>query len=119
MINPITFSRKTYIPKPSKKWVKNDEGCTRFYTYILKLENDRFYVGHTRELLPRVLEHKESITRSTAGGRPKLRYFEILSSREAAQLREHELKFLLSHNRREFFRIIAEFQTLLAQVDMN
>ena len=29
------FTKKQYTPKPSNAWKKNDEGVSKFYTYIL------------------------------------------------------------------------------------
>jgi predicted GIY-YIG superfamily endonuclease len=119
MVNIITYPRKHYIPKPSKKWLKNDEGCTSFYVYVLKLDSGEYYVGQTRDLKVRVFEHQEGLTISTAGGNPKLRYFEILPTRSAAQIREHEIKLLASRNRRELIKMISEFQELVSKVDKN
>jgi predicted GIY-YIG superfamily endonuclease len=83
----------------------------------LKLDSGELYVGQTRELKERILEHREGTTRSTAGEHPKLRYFEILPTREAAMRREHEIKVLLRNNRREIFRMITEFHALISEVD--
>jgi len=118
-MNTIAYARKPFTPKPSGKWLKKDEGYNRFYVYILKLEKGYLYVGQTRELKERILEHKEGMTPSTAGEHPKLRYFEILPTREDAQIREHEIKALLSSNRREVVRMITEFQSLISEVDKN
>lgn len=56
-----------YIPRPSQAWSKNDEGVDNFYTYILKLENGDFYIGQTREIRERMVEHKTGRIISTAG----------------------------------------------------
>jgi putative endonuclease len=115
------------IPNPQKsfnltfpdRWLKHDEGCSKFYVYILKLAHGELYVGHTRELKERLLEHKEGMTRSTAGENPKLRYFEILPTREAAIARELELQHLQKNNRRELVRLMAEFQSSMSLVDLT
>ena len=116
-MNSVSTLKKSYIPHPSNSWIKKDEGITKFYVYILKLDNGQIYVGHTRELRERMLEHKEGVTRSTAGEHPKLRYFEILPTREKAMLREQEIKLLIKNNRREIFRMITEFRSLISEVD--
>ena len=116
-MNLVSTQKSKYIPHPSNSWRKKDEGITKFYVYILKLDNGDLYVGHTRELRERMLEHKEGITRSTAGEHPKLRYFEILPSREKAMIREQEIKVLIKNNRREIFRMITEFRDLVSEVD--
>jgi predicted GIY-YIG superfamily endonuclease len=118
-MNTISFPQKTYTTNFPEKWLKKDEGCSKFYVYILKRENKNLYIGYTRELKERFLEHKEGVTPSTAGEHPKLRYFEILPTREAAKNRETELQHLLRYNRRELFRIMTEFQSLVSQVDLN
>ena len=116
-MNSVSTPQKSYIPHPSNSWRKKDEGITKFYVYILKLDNGELYVGHTRELRERMLEHKEGITCSTAGEHPKLRYFEILPTREKAMMRESEIKFLIKNNRREIFRMITEFRDLISEID--
>lgn len=116
-MNSVSFLQRPYTPNPPKFWRKKDEGINKFYVYILKLDRGELYVGQTRELRERILEHKEGITRSTAGEHPKLRYFEILPTREAAMVREHEIRNLLKTNRREIFRMITEFRNLISEVD--
>jgi len=116
-MNLVSAKQNKYVPHPSNSWRKKDEGIAKFYVYILKLDNGYLYVGHTRELRERILEHKEGASRSTAGEHPKLRYFEILPSREKAMIREHEIKILIKNNRREIFRMITEFRDLISEVD--
>ena len=81
-----------YRLEHSDTWAKGDKGAERFFVYILKLDDGYFYVGQTRELRERLSEHRDQKTASTAGRNPKLQYFEILPTREAAELREAELK---------------------------
>lgn len=118
-MNSVSFLQKGYTPHPSKYWGKKDEGSKKFFVYILKLDSGELYVGQTRELRERILEHKEGITPSTAGENPKLRYFEILSTRKEAMSREHEIKYLVKNNRREIFRMITEFHALISEVDKS
>jgi len=108
-----------YVPNPSKFWSKRDEGVNRFFVYILRLENGELYIGHTRELQERMLEHRDGGTASTAGKNPKLRYFETLPTRESAMLRENELKEILKSNRRAIYRIISDFRELISEVDQS
>lgn len=118
-MNTITSTKKSNTSRFPQQWAKNDEGCSKFYTYILKLQKGDLYIGHTRELQARLLEHKEDLTHSTAGEHPKLRYFEILPTREAARNRELELQHLLKNNRRELIRLMSEFRSLVAQIEFN
>jgi len=70
-------------------------------------------------LRPRLSEHIDKKTKSTAGKNPKLKYFEILNSREAAELREAELKKLNEKNPREIRKMVISFQDLIKEVDLG
>jgi putative endonuclease len=112
-------AKKPYIPKPSKAWAKRDEGAKKFYVYILKLNDGDYYIGQTREIRERMMEHRDGRTPSVSQREPKLQYFEILGSRESAMLREKELKNIAKKNRREIVRIIREFQDVIKELDYN
>jgi predicted GIY-YIG superfamily endonuclease len=103
----------------SKAWEKADEGVGRFFVYVLKLDNGEFYIGHTRELRERLSEHRDGKTTSIAGRQFHLQYFEVLSTREAAELREVELKKLRDKNPRQIRRMIIGFQDLLREVNSD
>ena len=105
--------------KPSKFWAMRDEGVDAFYVYILKLDNGSYYVGHTRELRERMLEHKHGSTVSTAGKHPKLRYFEVLPTRETAMTREAEIEKIRKKNNREILRMITRFNDLVRELDFQ
>ena len=111
--------KEHYTPERSKAWIKGDKKTTRFFVYILKLDNGNFYVGHTRELRERMSEHRDNRTVSTAGRNPSLQYFEILPSREAATSREAELKELVASSPRQIRRIIIGFQDLIRLVQLD
>jgi predicted GIY-YIG superfamily endonuclease len=113
------IARGVYVPNPSKFWSKRDEGVNRFFVYILRLENGELYIGHTRELRERMLEHRDGNVEATEGKNPKLRYFETLPTRESAMLRENELKEILKNNRRAIYRIIGDFRELISEVDQS
>jgi predicted GIY-YIG superfamily endonuclease len=117
-MNSIT-TKSAYIPNPSKSWSKKDEEVNRFFVYILRLEDGRLYIGQTRELRERMLEHKDGTITSTAGKKPKLRYFEILPTRQSAMSRENELKEKIRSNRREIYRMISDFRELISEVDLS
>jgi predicted GIY-YIG superfamily endonuclease len=119
MMNTSINTLRTSAQHFPQKWIKNDTSCNQFFVYILKLENGEFYIGHTRELQERLIEHKEGLTTSTAGKNPKLRYFEIFQTREAARDRELDLQNLLKRNRRELIRIMVDFQLLVYQIDLQ
>ncbi len=121
---PRTFYRRKrkniqYTPNPSKYWNRKDEVADAFYVYILRLNNGLFYIGHTRELRERMLEHKSGSTISTAGKQPKLLYFEVLKTRKEAMIRESEIKKIYKKNNREILRMITRFYDLTRELDFE
>jgi predicted GIY-YIG superfamily endonuclease len=106
-------------PKPSKAWAKKDEGVDAFYVYILRFDNGLFYIGHTRELRERMLEHKSGTTVSTSGKHPKLLYFEVLKTRTEAMIRESEIKKIYKKSNREILRMITRFYDLVRELDFE
>jgi putative endonuclease len=110
---------KQFNPKPPKVWAKKDEDAHAFFVYILKLDNGVFYVGHTRELRERLLEHKDGTAVSTAGKHPKLQYFEVFPTREAAMIREAEIKKIRRKDNREILRMILHFYDLIRELDFD
>jgi len=113
------FIKRPYVPNPSKAWARRDKDTDKFYVYVLKLDNGDYYIGQTREIRERMMEHRDGRTSSIGTRKPKLQYFEILGSREAAMSREKELKDIEKKNRREIVRIIREFQDITQELDYN
>ena len=111
--------KEHYRLEHSDTWAKGDKGTERFFVYILKLEDGDFYVGQTRELRERLSEHRDQKTASTARRNPKLQYFEVLPTREAAELREAELKKLKDSNPRQIRRMIISFHDLIREVQLE
>ena len=101
----------------SEKWNKRDQVAERFYVYILKLDGGKFYAGQSRELRERIDEHKDGKVKSTTGRNPKLNYFEVLPTREAAELREAELKEIIDSNPREIHRLIVSFRADVRELE--
>ena len=108
-----------HMVEHSDAWIKGDKGADRFFVYILKLDNGDFYVGQARELRERLSEHRDQKVASTARRNPKLQYFEILPTREAAELREAELKRLRDSNPRQIRRMIIGFHDLIREVKLE
>jgi len=103
----------------SKAWEKGDKEATRFFVYILKLDGGEFYIGHTRDLRPRLFEHKDGTTPSTKGRTIKLQYFEILPDRNAARIRESELKIIRDSNPRIIIQMIIDFKDLTNELNYD
>ena len=100
-------------------WAKADKEADTFFVYILKLDDQSFYVGQTRELRERLSEHRVGRVHSTAGHRFKLQYFEMLPSRKAAEMREAELMKLNNSNQRQIRRMIISFLDLIHEVEQE
>lgn len=66
---------------------------------------------------PRLSEHRDGKAKTTAGQNPKLVWFGIVKSREAATSMEVELKKLIDSNPREIRRMIISFQDLVKELD--
>ena len=65
-----------------------------FYVYILRSEKDKKrYIGFTKNLDRRLIEHNSGLIKSTKNGRPlTLIYIEEYSSKTEAINREKEIK---------------------------
>ena len=66
-----------------------------YYVYVLKLDEKggkRFYIGYTKDLKSRMLQHENGYTRSTKGRNPKLIYYEAYMDKYLAINREKGLK---------------------------
>ena len=103
----------------SKAWEKGDKGIEKFFAYILKDDRGEFYVGQTRDLRIRIGERRDGKTKSTAGRKLKLQYFEEVSSRKSAEVKELELKKLLSSNERKIRKMIQDFQDRVREVQID
>lgn len=122
-----TLKRKSVEKKPSspvriehsKAWEKGDKGVEKFFVYILKDDKGGFYIGQTRDLRIRLGEHRDGKTKSTSGRNLKLQYFEEVSSRKSAELKEVELKNLVNSNERKIRKMIQDFQDRVREVQIN
>ncbi len=112
----ISGPSSKYKLEKSEAWAKKDKEADRFFVYILQDKNGQFYVGQTRELRPRLWEHKDGKTRSTAGREMELRYFEVKGSREEAAKREVELKRLVDTDERQVRKMIIDFKDNIGEV---
>ena len=74
-------------------WGKKDRQANAFWVYLLELDGGQsLYAGQTRNLMRRMQEHGDGTTKTTAGRRPVLAWFEQVATREAAVKREADLK---------------------------
>ena len=114
-----TNRRGKYEPEYNAKWEAADEEGDVFFIYILKLDGGKFYAGHTRELRERLSEHRDGKTKSTAGKRPRLVWFDTVDTRGEAAEAEAVLKELIDKNEREVRRMVTEFLDLIREVDTD
>ncbi len=113
----VAERKRTYKTEASDRWAANDEGIDEFYVYILRLREGGFYVGHTRDLRARVMEHKDGQVPSTKGRDPKLAWFATGQSRVVVATHEAELKSLVKRNERAIRNMIIKFQDLVGEVE--
>jgi len=80
-----------------------------FYTYVLKNENDKIYIGQTSNIEDRIIRHNDKTTNNKTsfthknGGEWDLVYKEEFETRSEALKREKELK---SYQGRKYIREI-------------
>ncbi len=69
-----------------------------YYVYILRLSNNKYYIGQTNNITNRLIRHQTGQVKSTKAFRPvELLYQEEFESRSESVKREHDLKALKSH----------------------
>ena len=90
-----------------------------FYVYILKLNDGKFYVGQTRELRERLLEHKDGLVKSTVNTNPKMVWFTTVNSRESAERAENRLKQINKRDPREIRRMVINFKAMVMELDFE
>ncbi|MYC97526.1 MAG: hypothetical protein F4X14_21445 [Caldilineaceae bacterium SB0661_bin_32] len=105
-------------PETQQK-ANRDAIATEFFTYILKLEGGLFYVGQTRELRERLMEHRDGLVKTTSGKNPRLVWFTTVSSREQSLALESKLYRLNKRNPRDIRRMVRSFQDLVEELDFG
>ena len=92
-------------------WVRKDRQSDAFYAYVLELDDGKsLYAGQTRNLMRRMQEHCGGTTKTTAGRRPVLAWFEQVPSRQAAVEKEAELKHRIDTQPEEVRQMVEQFQ---------
>ena len=118
VVNQESIGNK-YIPRSYNAWQKEYEPEEIFYVYILNFDNGSYYIGHSRELKDRLLEIRNDNNISEFGKEPKLQYFEIHPNRQAAMIREAEIKEIYKNDNREISRMITRFSDLVQELDFS
>ncbi|MDE0206651.1 MAG: GIY-YIG nuclease family protein [Candidatus Tectomicrobia bacterium] len=92
-------------------WGKKDRQANAFWVYLLVLDGGKsLYAGQTRNLMRRMQEHGEGTTKTTAGRRPVLAWFEQVPTRQAAVEREADLKHRIDTEPQAVRQMVAEFR---------
>lgn len=92
-------------------WGRKDRMSDAFYVYLLELDGGKsLYAGQTRNLMRRVQEHCAGTTKTTAGRRPVLAWFEQLPTRQAAVEKEAELKHRIDTEPADVRLMVAAFR---------
>ena len=92
-------------------WGRKDRQANAFWVYLLELDGGKtLYAGQTRNLMRRVMEHGEGTTKTTAGRRPVLAWFEQMSSRQAAVEKEADLKHRIDTQPQAVREMVEEFR---------
>ena len=92
-------------------WGRKDKKADAFWVYLLELDGgESLYVGQTRNLMRRMQEHDEGTTKTTAGRRPVLVWFEQVPSRQAAVEREADLKHRIDTQPQAVRQIVEAFR---------
>ncbi|MDE0206425.1 MAG: GIY-YIG nuclease family protein, partial [Candidatus Tectomicrobia bacterium] len=93
-------------------WGKKDRRSDAFWVYLLELDGGRsLYAGQTRNLMRRMQEHGQGTTKTTAGRRPQLAWFEQVPTRQAAVEREADLKHRIDTQPDEVRQMARAFQS--------
>ena len=93
-------------------WGRKDKQADAFYVYILELDGGRnLYAGQTRNLMRRMHEHCEGTTKTTAGRRPVLVWFEQVPTRQAAVEKEADLKHRIDVAPTEVRQMVQAFRS--------
>ncbi len=109
---------RTEIPAPKQKyrveyseaWIDGYLRSDRFFVYILQYDDGNLYVGHTADISKRLSEQKVQKTSAASGSNPGLQYLQIIATERAAELREAELKKLITSNPGQIQLMVADFR---------
>ena len=100
----------------SPAWDAGDSEAFEFFVYVLKLSDNSFYVGQTRDLRPRLSEHRDNKVKSTARKNPELAWFTVVPTRRDATEIEAEFKEMRDKNERLLRRIIIDFEDTVKEM---
>jgi len=115
----IPAQKQSYKVEYSDAWVDGYRRPDRCFIYILEFEDGALSVGHTADIRKQLSEYREQKTSSTAGRNPKLQYLQIVATKEAAELRETELKGLMVSNPEQIRLMIDDFRGRMGNLGLE
>ncbi|MBI2979525.1 MAG: GIY-YIG nuclease family protein [Chloroflexi bacterium] len=106
----IPPQKQNYRVEYSDAWVDGYMRSDKFFIFILEFDDGGLYVGHTADLTSQLSGYKKQKESANAGRNPRLQYVQMVATKEAAELREAELKKLLGSNPEQVHLMIADFR---------
>lgn len=103
----------------SEAWIDGYLRPDKFFVYILEFDDGSFYVGHNNDLYKDLSQYREQKTSPTAGHNAKLQYAQIVATQRAAELREAELKKLISLNPDQIHLMILDFYSHMRDLGLE
>ncbi len=90
----------------------------RFFVYILRFPDGKYYVGHTQDLRKKIAEHRKPETPS-AQRNAKLEFAEFAMNSREAEDRQKELESWIQENNPKIFVIMADFRKHMREFGLN
>ena len=112
----VAESKPEYVLDAPDPRPRKDDDTNVFYVYLLYLDGQDYYVGHTNDLITRLFEHRTGQTKSTKGRNPELAWYSRVRTRGDARDYEKYLQEQCNSNRRAINRMITDFLKLNSEV---
>ncbi|HNS22843.1 MAG TPA: DUF1156 domain-containing protein [Sedimentisphaerales bacterium] len=89
----LVYPQKYGKPDPNARGMTGLPAPQRFWAYVIRCEDDSFYIGQTDNIVRRYDDHRSGKAEWTAAHKPvELIHWEEFKTRDEAVAREHELK---------------------------
>jgi len=105
----IPAQRERHRVEYSSAWKGGHRRPERFFVYILEFDEGDIYIGHTKDIRKHMAEYRGKKSSAATGRIPRLQYLQSIATKEAAEMREVELKRLLETNPDQIRLMISEF----------
>ena len=114
----VKESACAYAPGAPDAGPQRDDETAVFYVYILDRDDNTYYVGQTNHLKARLVEHRKA-ARAGSELTSDLVWFALQYTREEAVDYETYLTKLVHTNRRAITRLIADFNSLVDELQVD